>query len=112
MTTDRDIDAVVDLVRSNDKLRQELGELRARLERSRETSAKWCNDAGHENIRAEKAEQQRDRMGEALRDALDIVLWMSGSADFSPDGQAYDGWVKSQVRLAGCRAAFVEVKKT
>mgnify|MGYP001566811016 CR=1 FL=1 len=79
MTTDRDIDAVVDLVRSNDKLRQELGELRARLERSRETSAKWCNDAGHENIRAEKAEQQRDRMGEALRDALDIVLWMSSS---------------------------------
>lgn len=33
---------------------------------------------------------------ESLSNMIDIVFWMTGSNDFSEDGQAYEGWKKVQ----------------
>ena len=37
--------------------------------------------------------QNNKQLQEALQDVLDVAYWMSGSADFSPGGQAHAGWV-------------------
>lgn len=35
-----------------------------------------------------------------LGEAVEIIQWMSGSADFGTGGQAHEGWVKNRERLA------------
>ena len=40
---------------------------------------------------------QKEREG--LREALDIIVWMSGADDFAPNGQASEGWKKARDRL-------------
>ena len=32
----------------------------------------------------------------ALEAARELYLWMTGSADFGPEGQAWEGWLKFQ----------------
>jgi len=34
-----------------------------------------------------------------LKKAHDIIYWMSGSSDFSPEGQSHQGWLKVQPDL-------------
>lgn len=36
----------------------------------------------------------------ALDESLNDIVWMSGSSDFAPEGQAHQGWVKARERLA------------
>ena len=36
------------------------------------------------------------QLSRALKDALDMIVWMSGSDDFSPDGKAAVGWKKNK----------------
>jgi hypothetical protein len=33
---------------------------------------------------------------EAVKELLDLAIWMSGSADFSPGGVGHDTWCKSE----------------
>lgn len=42
--------------------------------------------------------QERD-LRAAIKMALDDIRWMSGSADFSPGGQAYMGWRQVRHRM-------------
>ena len=35
----------------------------------------------------------------ALKEALESIIWMSGSSDFSPTGEAHRGWEKLQVQM-------------
>lgn len=48
---------------------------------------------------------------EALKEALDIIEWMSGSADFAPGGQAYDGWQSAQGKIADIKVAIMQSTK-
>jgi hypothetical protein len=41
-----------------------------------------------------RLEGELERVTAALRDALDHIVWMSGSPSFNPDGEAREGWVK------------------
>jgi hypothetical protein len=34
-----------------------------------------------------------------LADLTDLTIWMTGSADFGPEGQAHIGWVKGKPAL-------------
>lgn len=36
---------------------------------------------------------------ESLSNLVDIVFWMTGSNDFAPEGQAYEGWKKAQPKV-------------
>ena len=49
------------------------------------------------------------RAREALEKAVDVILWMSGSADFAPGGQAHQGWLKAQSDIEIIRAALREI---
>jgi hypothetical protein len=44
----------------------------------------------------------------ALDDALGDIEWMSGSADFGPEGQVHEGWLKVRARLNEARAALTQ----
>jgi len=35
-----------------------------------------------------------------LKEMIDTVIWMSGSSDFSPEGQAWEGWVEAREKLS------------
>lgn len=35
-----------------------------------------------------------------LAEMVDTVIWMSGSSDFSPEGQAHEGWAKARPKLS------------
>lgn len=48
---------------------------------------------------AEQAEARVRVLEEALDEALDIIVWMSGADDFGPGGQAIVGWEKARDRL-------------
>lgn len=45
------------------------------------------------------AEQRVAELEEALREALDIIVWMSGADDFGPEGKAHEGWKKARDKL-------------
>jgi hypothetical protein len=49
-------------------------------------------------------QRQRDALRELARELHGAVIWMSGSADFGPTGQAADGWEKLQPLLARAKA--------
>lgn len=34
-----------------------------------------------------------------LREVLDVVIWMSGSSDFSPEGQGGQAWARSRDKV-------------
>lgn len=36
---------------------------------------------------------------EALKEMTDMVIWMSGSPDFGPDGQAHEGWLRNRDKV-------------
>lgn len=42
--------------------------------------------------RAEMLESRVQELEAALAEAVDAVIWMSGSGDFAPDGQAGNAW--------------------
>lgn len=46
-----------------------------------------------------KHQKQVSDLRGLLREAADMIQWMSGSNDFAPGGQAYEGWRKSQDKL-------------
>lgn len=44
-------------------------------------------------LAAHREQPPEDALRQALNDALDAVVWMSGSPSFGPDGEAHEGWV-------------------
>jgi len=51
------------------------------------------------------------RLAEALQEMTDGVFWMSGSADFGPEGQAYQGWLKFRPKIDIALKALSENKE-
>lgn len=39
-----------------------------------------------------------------LDEMIETVIWMSGSADFGPEGQAHEGWIKAREKLNAAMA--------
>jgi hypothetical protein len=60
-------------------------------------------DLMHSRLAA--AERDRDDARRDLRDAVDLIVWMSGASDFSPGGKARQGWEKSLERVYQLLAA-------
>jgi hypothetical protein len=60
--------------------------------------------------RAESAERALGEAREALADACDVAVWMSGSNDFSPDGKAAEGWEKARPKLHGALAVLSRLR--
>jgi hypothetical protein len=50
-------------------------------------------------------EAELGRLKKLLSQAADIIIWMSGSADFGPGGQAHAGWIKNRATLNAIMAA-------
>jgi hypothetical protein len=48
----------------------------------------------------------------ALHEALDIIIWMSGSPSFSPEGEAHVGWVKARARLDSLFSAIAKAEES
>lgn len=53
-----------------------------------------CGGSGH----VEDGRSYRE-MRDMFNDALDIIIWMSGSPSFSPQGEAHKGWLKFRPRV-------------
>jgi hypothetical protein len=43
-----------------------------------------------------------------LTDLVDLTIWMTGSADFGPEGEAHAGWVKGKPALDRALAYLAE----
>lgn len=43
--------------------------------------------------------EQLGALQNGLHEALDIIVWMSGSDDFAPNGEAIEGWQKARDQL-------------
>ena len=43
-----------------------------------------------------------------LADLAELTIWMTGSADFGPEGQAFVGWVKGKPALDRALAYLAE----
>jgi len=73
----------------------------ARAERTANLEAARSVRAERDEARAESAALRArcEALAEALREAMSDLQWMSGSADFSPEGQAHVGWVKVRENL-------------
>jgi hypothetical protein len=61
-----------------------------------------CTRAGQ----ADAAEERVRVLEKALRDALEVARWMSGSPDFSPEGVAARGWFVMRPKLDAAAAAL------
>ena len=72
-----------------------------RAERTANLEAARSVRAERDEARAESAALRArcEALAEALREAMSDLQWMSGSADFSPEGQAHVGWVKVRENL-------------
>jgi hypothetical protein len=46
----------------------------------------------------------------ALSDAIDTIIWMSGSPSFSPEGEAHEGWLKQRENISRYMAALAKAK--
>jgi hypothetical protein len=46
-----------------------------------------------------KLEKRVEELEAALLEAEGAIEWMSGSADFGPEGQAHDGWIKIRAKV-------------
>ena len=51
----------------------------------------------------EKLEAENTLLRKVLEEMIETVYWMSGSSDFSPEGQAHAGWVKVQPKVENAR---------
>ena len=60
-----------------------------------------------EAMRASAELELRD-LRALLADLADLTIWMSGSADFGPEGQAHVGWVKGKPALDRALAYLAE----
>ena len=54
----------------------------------------------------ERLKKENKRLWEALEDTLEVAYWMSGSTDFSPEGQAHKGWLLARPKLEKARQAL------
>lgn len=52
-----------------------------------------------------------EAMKEALEKAIDTIQWMSGSSDFSPGGQAHQGWLKARNDMNAMCAVLAAIDK-
>lgn len=48
---------------------------------------------------------ERSDRADLLREAYHAIQWMSGSSDFSPEGKAHQGWLKTRPILGKLRKA-------
>ena len=74
----------------------------------------WSGETGY--TRKQVLEQLADkvdmlsvenkRLREALENTLEVAYWMSGSTDFSPEGQAHKGWLLARPKLEKARQAL------
>lgn len=55
------------------------------------------------------ARAEAKRLRGLLTEAREIIQWMSGAGDFSPEGQACAGWVNAQPALVRIDDALAEV---
>jgi hypothetical protein len=54
---------------------------------------------GDERFSEDVPEADADEARRLLADLADLTVWMTGSADFGPEGQAHAGWVKGRPAL-------------
>ena len=94
------------LADSRDKARAERDEARAAAAKANERAEREIAEAVYEAGLRKDAEAdcaalraRCEALAEALREAMSDLQWMSGSADFSPEGQAHVGWVKVRENL-------------
>ena len=55
---------------------------------------------------AHKLREERNTLLAALEGARVLSRWLAGSADFGPDGQAWEGWLKFQPERDAVDAAL------
>lgn len=53
----------------------------------------YCSLLSQIRAALEAAEADARQLRAALEKACDVAVWMSGSADFGPEGVAFEGWV-------------------
>jgi hypothetical protein len=46
----------------------------------------------------------------ALKGAVKMIIWMSGSPSFGPGGEAFEGWKQARERLDGYLAAIAKAE--
>jgi len=74
-----------------------LGEALATWE---EREASVCpEDVGFEEYIGSLTSQRDSVLARSIK-LEELVIWMSGSSDFSPGGQAHEGWLKAQHLLS------------
>lgn len=47
----------------------------------------------------------------ALSQAIDDLIWMSAASDFSPGGQAHEGWKKVRARIENYFAVLARAEQ-
>jgi hypothetical protein len=65
---------------------------------------KWALTFGEQAALASSYQEAE----KALRDVLDVAIWMSGSPSFGPEGEAHEGWVKARPKLDAAAAFLAE----
>lgn len=63
------------------------------------------------NAMRESAEQELGEVRKLLSDLAELTIWMTGSADFGPGGQAHEGWVRLKPALDRALAYFEEERR-
>jgi len=61
-------------------------------------------------LKAGNALRESVRLRNAVSQATRDIIWMSGSNDFSPKGQAHEGWIKVRERLGNLTALCKELE--
>jgi len=83
------------------------GECRAEIARLREELTAWeereasvCpEDVGFVEYIGRLTAQRDAVLARSIK-LEELIIWMSGSSDFSPGGQAHEGWLKAQYLLS------------
>ena len=75
------------------QLREALREALARLQQAENQATEIHSRLVHSLEERDSLEARLQQAEEALRDAIDVAVWMSGSPSFGPDGEAHEGWV-------------------
>ena len=107
---DSALDIAVDLLRAVNGeavCDQEIVRLRTQLEAERLHATQihtGCHAERDELVTRERA------LREALRSALGIIDWMSGSSHFSPGGAAYQGWLTARADIDKARALVEDAR--
>lgn len=73
-------------------------------------SAAYSNQHPHEpEIPPVLDEEGRCRVCQLLvagQTLYDVIVWMSGSPSFSPEGEAHEGWLTARTRANDAHATF------